>query len=50
MIKKGLVLVDTENPPKLTREFIVNLQLCNTDTDINVKGNYEPVVVSETFK
>lgn len=49
-IKKGTVVIDHNEPPTLTYEFLVKLNLCNTSEEATVKANHEPVVFSETFK
>jgi GTPase len=49
-IKCQIVLVDVINPPKLHWQFEVQLTLCDSINDVQLSGNYEPVVFSETFK
>jgi len=49
-IKKGAVLTDRNDPPKLIYEFVVDFNLCNTSEETIINPNYEPVIFSETFK
>jgi len=39
-----LVLVETKSDPRAVREFLVEMQLFDTTTDIEIKPGYHPVI------